>query len=465
MGASSGSSSPVPRAFACFEARGCSQINKNERPIIMAMMASVAEPGAAEGRPGSASLSICNNCNGTFERVPESLPGPKKKQADAVSSNVAWMANEFGLGSLLFVTLTFSEAVHDVKEAQRRFHSFFTAALSKRYRCGVVVVEPQKSGRVHYHMVVAVAGSSLGVASPVDFRTGFDFEEYRRLMSSGGSWRGRDAGACDALKDEWRFFRENASVYGFGRCNCEPIKGDAKQISRYIGKYISKGWAQRLDSFSGARVVRYFGHWSKFARKVGSDGKLLPPMKPRYNHKFSWNTAGGKVLRLKYKQAFSSLRVNDGVEVTIQNVSEVFGPYWAWRFNQLSRNIIFSIDNILLDDSARHGVGVKVVKSRADVYDNLSIQNLRVRGRVVEAGGDVQKILGVESLRLAHFLSNALTPKAKLAVHSALSRVRIEQAQIYAERVGHRYDPVELQRLINYDVVKDWQSLTSDVPF
>lgn len=420
----------------------------------MTVMASNAEHGAAEGRPGSASLSICNNCNGTSEKVAEILPGPKKKQADAVSSNVAWMAKEFGLGSLLFVTLTFSDAVHDVKEAQRRFHSFFTAALSKRYRCGVVVVEPQKSGRVHYHMIVVVAGSSLVAAAPVDFRTGFDFGEYRRLMSSGGSWRGRDAGACDALKDEWRFFRESASVYGFGRCNCEPVKGDVKQISRYIGKYISKGWAQRLDSFSGARVVRYFGHWSKFARKVGADGKLLPLMKPRFNHKFSWNTAGGKVLRIKYKQAFASLRSNDGLDVNIQNVSQIFGPYWAWRFNQLSRNIIFSIDNIPYD-----------TKERWEVYDKLSIQNLQVRGRVVESGGDLQKILGVESLRASHFLSNALSPKAKLAVHSALSRVRIEQAALYAERVAFRYDPVELQRLINYEVVKDWQSLTSDVPF
>jgi hypothetical protein len=55
------------------------------------------------------------------------------------------------------------------------------------------------SGRIHYHLLVVMAQ---------DIPTGFDFAAVK-----GGDYRS----ASEYLRKEWKFWRETAPKYGFGR--------------------------------------------------------------------------------------------------------------------------------------------------------------------------------------------------------------------------------------------------------
>jgi len=69
------------------------------------------------------------------------LPGPLKKQMEAWTQNIKWMAETFGAERLGFLTLTLGDLdsggryrnLRDRKEAQRRFHSLMAGIIAKRY--------------------------------------------------------------------------------------------------------------------------------------------------------------------------------------------------------------------------------------------------------------------------------------------------------------------------------------------
>ncbi|MBV2336397.1 rolling circle replication-associated protein, partial [Escherichia coli] len=145
-----------------------------------------------------------------------------KKSASALAWNVQYFVDTYGLSNVGFLTLTFRDHVTDPKEAQRRFNSLKTNILAKRYRAYIRVMEPMKSGRIHYHLLVALHS---------DIRTGFDFPAvYRQDYSS----------ANKAIRSEWSFWRKTAPKYGFGRTELMPVRSNSEGIGRYVGKYISK---------------------------------------------------------------------------------------------------------------------------------------------------------------------------------------------------------------------------------
>src|SRR5260370_6245430 len=102
-------------------------------------------------------------------------------------------------------------------------------------------MERQKSGRIHYHLLVNVG---------TDIRTGFDF----------GAVKKRDyRSASVALRNEWEFWRATAKEYGFGRTELLPVISNAQAIGRYVGKYISKHLEVREERDKGVRLVSYIG--------------------------------------------------------------------------------------------------------------------------------------------------------------------------------------------------------------
>lgn len=179
--------------------------------------------------------------NGAGNTPPAGLVGPRKKVALALSWNVANMCKKWGLEHVGFLTLTFADHVLDPKEAQRRFNSLATHVLRKRYPAHIAVLERQKSGRIHYHLLVVL---------PDDIRTGIDFDAI-----ANGDYKT----ANKALRLEWAFWRKTAPVYGFGRTELLPIKSDADAMGQYVGKYIAKGHACRTEADKGIRLVRYSG--------------------------------------------------------------------------------------------------------------------------------------------------------------------------------------------------------------
>jgi len=192
-------------------------------------------------RAAGPSLSNSHNCT---EQVPEvnKLSGSHKRMAHVLTLEIQQLAKRYGVENLGFLTLTFADHVTELKEAQKRFHSLNTHVISKRYRRAIGCWERQRSGRIHFHLVVVCRDN---------IRDGFDFDQCAR-----GVYRSANL----ALRSEWAFWRKTAPAYGFGRTELLPVKSSADGIARYVGKYVSKHVKARKSEDSGARVVRFIGY-------------------------------------------------------------------------------------------------------------------------------------------------------------------------------------------------------------
>lgn len=244
--------------------------------------------------------------------TPETLVGTRlsdfstqhKKSACALAWNVQFLAEKYGLERLGFLTLTFAQNILDPKEAQRRFNSLSTGVLRVRYRDYIRVWERTKKGRIHYHLLVVLDS---------DVRTGFDFSavannDYRT--------------ACQALREEWSFWRKTAKLYGFGRTELLPVKSTAEGIARYVGKYISKHMGQRNEQTDkGFRLVEY----SRGARQVST--------------RFAFNTTGALQWRRKLELFAAFVSGITGQVVRYENLTAVLGQNWAYRNREFIRSL------------------------------------------------------------------------------------------------------------------------------
>jgi len=256
------------------------------------------------------------------------LPGPKRKQAAALAFNIKWMAETFGAEKIGFLTLTCGDektaegddgisekkfcGVHERAEAERRFNSLQTHVISKRYQCGVTVTERHKSGAMHFHLVVVCGGDLRGT---IDHTACFP-----KKNAAGGYATAPDySTATTRLRLEWKFWRETAARYGFGRCQMQPMKSNGEALGRYVGKYISKSWGERRDDDKGGRLVRYFGAWSRDGRKMG------PPMSARHGtttpRAYAWRAC---------MKMMAALFAGQGVKLTEENVRKMMGQHWAF---------------------------------------------------------------------------------------------------------------------------------------
>lgn len=187
-------------------------------------------------------LLPCRSLETTQPRVePKGLSGPHKKVAAALSWNVAHLCQKFGVERVGFLTLTFADHVTDVRESSRRFNSLASHVLRERYGHFIRVLERQKSGRIHYHLLVVLRD---------DIRTGADFDAFAEKNYKS---------ANNHLRREWAYWRKTACFYGFGRTELMPIRSDAAAMGQYVGKYIGKHIGQREDRDKGARLVSYSG--------------------------------------------------------------------------------------------------------------------------------------------------------------------------------------------------------------
>ena len=90
------------------------------------------------------------------------LPGPRKKQAQALVDNIKWLAETFGKERIGFETLTVGDIemggkfrnLRDRKEAQRRFHSFADAGERHGKGDGAAILGPGSA--IHAHIELAV---------------------------------------------------------------------------------------------------------------------------------------------------------------------------------------------------------------------------------------------------------------------------------------------------------------------
>jgi hypothetical protein len=242
----------------------------------------------------------CLFSNNSTEPVPNSslrLPsGQHRKSATALAWNVQSLVERHGLCSVGFFTLTFADLVLSPREAQRRFNSLATHVLRPRYPAFVRVLERQRSGRLHHHVLLAL---------PFDARTGVDFEAFGR-----GDYRSAPA----ELRSEWVFWRLTAKKYGFGRTELLPVKSTAEGIGRYVGKYIGKHVSQREERDRGVRLVEY----SRGARMATT--------------KFAWVSDNAASWRRKvevFACMVAAQRRLDHIE--FEDLSKYLGSGWAYH--------------------------------------------------------------------------------------------------------------------------------------
>jgi hypothetical protein len=168
-----------------------------------------------------------------------SLSTSARKTAFILSESVALLATKYGVTRIGFLTLTFAEHIICHKIAQKRLNSLLTNVINHHYPDYIGCVERQKSGRIHYHILLVM---------PESISDGFNFKAAQDKDYSSAS---------PYLRSQWAFWRRTAKNYGFGRTELLPIKTNMDAMAKYVGKYIGKHMESRHKSDKGARLVRF----------------------------------------------------------------------------------------------------------------------------------------------------------------------------------------------------------------
>jgi hypothetical protein len=174
--------------------------------------------------------------------------------------------------------------------------------LRPRYGAAIRVIERQKSGRIHYHLLVNVGA---------DIRTGANFDEFaKRVYTS----------ASPALRAEWAFWRRTAKLYGFGRTELLPVMSNSAAVGRYVGKYIGKHLERRQARDLGVRLVSYIG--------------------PRVaTVKFAWASRRGADWRAALGALVRDLSAAGQIAgPTTDAMKRAYGKNWCWKWrDQITR--------------------------------------------------------------------------------------------------------------------------------
>lgn len=257
-------------------------------------------PGEGDGAAGAAPLprQYCNNST-ELVPIPVDFPASAARTAFALALNVEAAVTAWGLSRTGFLTLTFADHVLDPREAQRRLNSLATHVLRPRYGAAIRVIERQRSGRIHYHLLVNVGA---------DIRTGADF----------GAFACRDyRSASPALRAEWAFWRRTAKLYGFGRTELLPVISNSAAIGKYVGKYIGKHLEKREPRDLGVRLVSYIG--------------------PRVaTVKFAWASRRGADWRAALGALVRDLSAAGQIAgASTEAMKAAYGKNWCWKWRDV----------------------------------------------------------------------------------------------------------------------------------
>ncbi|EJN4549970.1 hypothetical protein NP898_004790, partial [Escherichia coli] len=175
--------------------------------------------------------------------------------------------------------------------------------LKGRYQDYIRVVERQKSGRIHYHLLVALN---------CDIRTGFDFSAVKDNDYSS---------ANHDIRAEWAFWRRTAPKYRFGRTELMPVRSTSEGIGKYVGKYIGKTLEMRKPEDKGCRLVEY----SRGARMVST--------------RFQFVSEGSAEWRRKLGIFVHYIAENTGCEPSFEGLRRVLGVRWSYHWREFIFNL------------------------------------------------------------------------------------------------------------------------------
>jgi hypothetical protein len=202
----------------------------------------VEGPGAERREaPPASGLPCLFETTASKDEVPP-LPGPRKKQAEALTQNIQWMAATFGKERIGFLTLTLGDFeaggkyrnLRDRKEAQRRFHSLLTNEISKRYVCGVTVTERHKNGGIHFHMAVACKEDIRG---QIDFAACFP----PKGVTGKPVYKPDYSTANEAIKREWALLAADSKAVRFRSASATADEGQRRSLGALPGRISAQG--------------------------------------------------------------------------------------------------------------------------------------------------------------------------------------------------------------------------------
>lgn len=228
-------------------------------------------------------------------------PGPRNlaKSFYLLGITIDNLFRRMGVERVLFVTLTFPDHVTSVREAHRRLNSLLNK-LRKRYGNFVWVLQPHRSGRIHYHLLIPVqfdchkgtllnAWSELKAYSPAD-----------RLHAMNPELR--------AESDWWT---KAAEAHGFGVSQVAPVYSDGVRVRKYLQ---NRRWATQHWPFVERKSIRFWS-CSKGLRSGSTN--------------FSWNTTGGKI----YRQKLAEYAATENC-TSLDQLRRKLGRYWGWYYLQ-----------------------------------------------------------------------------------------------------------------------------------
>lgn len=217
--------------------------------------------------------------------------------------NIRLYIERNGINNIGVLTITTPDSCLDIFEFQKRWHSFRTNLLTKRFPTGMWTRERQpRSGNWHAHCVV-----DLGH----DIKTTFPFSEVQRRI-----YRNVDP----QLRDLWKELREKGAAHGFGRIELLPIKQSGPGAARYLTKYL--GAAVGSEKSLGEEKCRLFGVWGGV----------------RFVHsRFSWTSSR------MFRRRKAWLGDHAGV-VNEEGFRNLYGLRWWFLIGEALLNVILPVE-------------------------------------------------------------------------------------------------------------------------
>ena len=237
--------------------------------------------------------------------------GAEAKSAFHLRLNVAAFVEYWGRDHCLFFTVTDEANLHPSQFA-RRWNSFMvrngTWILSY-----IRVLEPQRQGRPHYHLLVAVNWDTRPDlfdwqafdACQCELRTNGHTPLFRELRA-----RYKES-ASPKLVAMWSLLRKVLPRYGLGRAELLPIRKGKEAISEYVGKYLEAGLVLRRHSWKGCRRV-------EFDRRAKTAWLACTRL-------FAWHSPGAKAWRVRVGQLATAIGAVD-----MKGICRRLGRRWAY---------------------------------------------------------------------------------------------------------------------------------------
>jgi hypothetical protein len=221
----------------------------------------------------------------------------------------------FGRNHSLFFTVTDVANLHPSQFA-RRWNSYLVrnGAWILSF---IKVLEPQKQGRPHYHLLVAVEWDTK--ADSFDW-VAFDACQAER-KANGPTPLFRElrarykASAAPELVALWSLLRKVLPRYGLGRAELLPLRKGKEAISEYVGKYLEAGLTLRRHSWKGCRRVEF----DRRAKEAWLSCTRV----------FAWHSPGAIAWRARVGQLGRALGVVD-----MDGIRRRLGPKWAYRLRE-----------------------------------------------------------------------------------------------------------------------------------